>query len=188
MIPAQSSLHRSQTGRFGRFAACLIGSVLISGMPVGDKVQADEPLTVTTQVDQPSNGNKVKSRGRRKHRSRRSQRASTADDSGIQLRLHGTFELDLGFGNVIRGEGNTSVELHPEHLEKLLGSLGKTSELGPSPQSDWTRLILTLPKTVETTAEILKRISDPQTQANLRQVEQLLRLLPGSNTQVDPRR
>jgi hypothetical protein len=96
------------------------------------------------------------------------------------LHVQGSYELDLGFGNVIRGEGSTTVQLDRASAEKLRAdSVRKLGEAAPVAK-DLLRVIVTLPETVERTAEILKILSDPETQQSMRQVEQVLRLIPRS--------
>ncbi len=70
---------------------------------------------------------------------------------------------------------------HPAVAEDRLQrreSVDRTTDESVSVADGLVQILKTLPATVEQTVEILKLLSQPETQQNLRQVEQVLRLLP----------
>ena len=95
-----------------------------------------------------------------------------------RLQLNGSFSLELGGTNVIHGEGSTTIELDRAAVEKLAEGMEQNLNKAVPALSDWLQIIETLPQTLESTSQILNRLTDPKTQQQLQQVEQLLRLLP----------
>ncbi len=108
---------------------------------------------------------------------RAKQRPNKTEQAPIRLHLNGSFELNLGNERGVRGEGTTIIELDQATTEQLRSVIGKKlGQAGPIAK-DLLKVAAQLPQTLQSTAEILKLIADPDTQQNLRQVEQLLRLL-----------
>ncbi len=95
-----------------------------------------------------------------------------------RLQLNGSFSLELGGTNVVHGEGSTTIELDRATVEKLAEGMEQNLNKALPALSDWLQVIETLPQTLESTSQILNRLTDPKTQQQLQQVEQLLRLLP----------
>lgn len=115
-------------------------------------------------------------RARRKKRAER--RLLPTDDNRVDLRLNGALAFDLGSGNVFRSEGSIVIEIDRAMADKIRkGSLKHFEQAAPVAK-EVLRTLLAVPETVETTAEILRSLSDPQTQESLRQVQQLLQLMP----------
>ncbi|MDV6028934.1 MAG: hypothetical protein F9B45_02255 [Phycisphaera sp. RhM] len=140
-----------------------------------DRSQGSEAVDRTT--DDGRDEMRANKRGRRKRHAKRLQLSPTSPaKTPIRLQLDGSFELDLGFGNAIRGKGNISIELDRATAERLgADALGQLDE-SASVASDLVQTLKTVPEMVQQTAEILKLLSNPETQQNLRQVEQVLRL------------
>ncbi|QDS95180.1 hypothetical protein FF011L_39710 [Roseimaritima multifibrata] len=113
---------------------------------------------------------------RKQRRDRQSQ--ETPPPPFGQIQLHGSFELNFGGTNVVQGEGKLSIELDRETVEGLSTLLSGAGTLPASGLDNWIRAFQQLPETLKTTNEILNRLSDPQTQKQLKQVEQLLQFLP----------
>lgn len=95
-----------------------------------------------------------------------------------RLQLNGSFSLELGGTNVVHGEGSTTIELDRATMEKLAEGMEQNLNKAVPALSDWLQVIEALPQTLESTSQILNRLTDPKTQQQLQQVEQLLRLLP----------
>jgi hypothetical protein len=93
--------------------------------------------------------------------------------------------LNLGNDRFVRGEGSTTIELDRAAAEKLRIGIGQMLHGAAPAGKDFLKAVAALPATLKSTSEILKRLSDPETQKALRQVEQLLRLLPQSSLQGD---
>ena len=129
---------------------------------------------------------KRSSRGGRSRADRRSkQRPNKAEQAPIRLHLNGSFELNLGNDRGVRGEGTTIIELDQATTQRLRSLIGKQLEQAGPLAKDLLTVAAQLPQTLHSTAEILKLIADPDTQQNLRQVEQLLRLLQQSRGKLD---
>ena len=97
--------------------------------------------------------------------------------SHYSLHLDGLFELNLGENRIVRGEGSTTIKLDQADVEKLRAIMDEKLDETTPMVSELLSVIQGLPETLRTTSEILSRLSDPETQSNLRQVEQLLRLM-----------
>lgn len=95
-----------------------------------------------------------------------------------RLQLNGSFSLELGGTNVVHGEGSTTIELDRATVEKLAEGMEQNLDKAVPVLSNWLQIIEALPQTLESTSQILNRLTDPKTQQQLQQVEQLLRLLP----------
>ncbi|QEG39190.1 hypothetical protein [Roseimaritima ulvae] len=95
-----------------------------------------------------------------------------------RLQLIGSFSLELGGTNVVHGEGSMTIELDRATVEKLAEGMEQNLDKAVPVLSNWLQIIEALPQTLESTSQILKRLADPQAQQQLRQVEQMLRLLP----------
>lgn len=117
-------------------------------------------------------------RARRKKRAER--RLLPADDNRVDLHLNGSIDFDLGSGNVFRSEGSIIIEIDRAMADKIRKGALKHFEQAAPVAKEVLRTLLRVPETVETTAEILRALSDPQTQESLRQVQQLLQLMPRS--------
>ncbi|MCA9135364.1 MAG: hypothetical protein KDB00_01360, partial [Planctomycetales bacterium] len=159
MIPTKQTPRVDRSCRFGRFAVCLVVGLLISAFAIDCSVWGDEPSPANQQVDRQPAKKRRKSRARRPQQTRATKDTSNAvatDDAVIRMRLVGSFELDFGSGKIIRGEGSTTIELDPADINKLFAELDQPTGDGATARSNWMQMILTLPQTVETTAEILK--------------------------------
>jgi hypothetical protein len=117
-------------------------------------------------------------RSRRDRPGRRAKQVEKGDDERIHLHLSGSYELNLGNDRFLRGEGSTTIELDRAAAEKLRIGIGQRLQGAAPAGKDFLKAVGAMPATLQSTSEILKRLSDPETQKALRQVEQLLRLLP----------
>ncbi|PAY18913.1 hypothetical protein CKO51_13865 [Rhodopirellula sp. SM50] len=140
----------------------------------------DQRGTDSAATDRPTK--RTGRRNKRVSRERKSSRAKhpkpTPNDAPVRVQLNGSFELDLGSGNVIRGDGNITIALDRATTERLGAESIEYLDDGTAAATEFLQMVTKLPETLEQTAEILKLLSDPETQQNLRQVEQVLRLLP----------
>jgi len=101
----------------------------------------------------------------------------------IRLDVRGSFEISFGDRSMMRGQGSTTIQLDAataKSLERMIGLRVETE--GRDGESLWG-MLQTLSKTLESTSEILRSLSDPKTQEALRQTQQLLELLPKSSTE-----
>ncbi|WP_145391819.1 hypothetical protein [Stieleria neptunia] len=140
----------------------------------------DQRVTDSAATDRPKK--RTGRRNKRVSRERKPDRAKppnpSADDAPIRLQLNGSFELNLGSGNVIRGDGNITMELDRATAERLGAESSERLDDGAEVATEFLQMVTKLPQMLEQTAEILELLSRPETQQNLRQVEQVLRLLP----------
>jgi len=192
-----------------RFVDCVMGIVVITVLTMPRPVYAEDRSQLSDSTDQSDlTDQKVGSDTNAKHR-RRIRRSSRSlgehqgkrmprerqarrakrdehkppfdENAPIRLQLNGSFELDLGSGNVMRSEGNAAIELDRATAVRLHAESVRQMGHLATDAKNLLQVLATLPETMEKTTEILKLLSDPETQANLRQVEQLLRLLPGNS-------
>ncbi|WP_345324492.1 hypothetical protein [Novipirellula rosea] len=97
--------------------------------------------------------------------------------------MSGSYELHLGNDRFVRGEGSTTIKIDRATAEKLrIGIVQSLHEATPA-SNDLLKAVASLPASLNSTSEILKSLSDPETQKTLRQVEQLLRMIPQSSPQ-----
>jgi hypothetical protein len=122
---------------------------------------------------------------RRRRGGRERERSQSAEGSPVHLHVSGSYELNLGNDRVIRGEGSTTIHLDRATADKLHTVVRQRLDRAAPAGKDLLKVLASLPKTLESTSEILKSLSDPKTQESLRQVEQLLQLLPRSTPQPD---
>ncbi|MCS7468033.1 hypothetical protein NZK35_15375 [Stieleria sp. ICT_E10.1] len=140
----------------------------------------DQRVIDSTATDRPKK--RTVRRNKRLSRERKSDRAKhpkpSPNDAPVRVQLNGSFELDLGSGNAIRGDGNITIELDRATAERLGAVSIEHLDDGTAAATEFLQMVTKLPGMLEQTAEILKLLSNPETQQNLRQVEQVLRLLP----------
>lgn len=136
-----------------------------SHAPIGDAV------TVQKQSRRPSG------KRSRKRTPKARKPVQSAEDATIRLHLTGSFELDFGYGILVRGEGNTTTEINHATAAKLGVLVGDWVHDSKPVIQDFLKLIGRMPDTLESTASILRSLADPQAQENLRQVEQVLKLI-----------
>ena len=206
MIPSKHRNRRRYSNPLGRRAVHGLGLILASVLAMGPStVGAQEPqvrASVEPKVTIPdavvtrrnrsarriarASSKGVVSKERRRKRSRRDrpgQRAKQVgkgDDARIHLHLSGSYELNLGNDRFMRGEGSTTIELDQAAAEILRIGIGQKL-FGAAPAGkDFLEAVRAMPATLKSTSEILKSLSDPETQKALRQVEQLMQLLPQS--------
>jgi hypothetical protein len=99
------------------------------------------------------------------------------------LRVNGSFELSVGDEAVIRGQGQLTVELGQQALRSLRPLVPRQRGEASPAVGRWLEAARQFTETVRATRDILQTLSDPTTQASLRQVTQLLQMLdqlPGS--------
>jgi hypothetical protein len=122
---------------------------------------------------------------RRRRGGRERERSQSEEGSPVHLHVSGSYELNLGKDSVIRGEGSTTIHLDQAAADKLHTVVRQGLDRAAPAGKDLLKVLLALPQTLESTSKILKSLSDPKTQESLRQVEQLLQLLPRSTPQPD---
>jgi hypothetical protein len=105
---------------------------------------------------------------------RAQKRLAAGNDAASLVHLNGSFQVNLGHGLGVHGEGSTTVHLDPATHARLRKVIANNST--PAAK-EMLQIVARLPETLQSTSEILKILSDPDTQENLRQVEQVLRLL-----------
>lgn len=127
---------------------------------------------------QRSDGTRRNRRNNRSTSKRLGSRPESGDGKPIVLHFSGHFEIDLGDGNFLRGEGSTSAELDARTVQKWQTVIGRQLGQDSSTVHNLSRALLRLPETLETTNALMIRLADPDTQDQLRQIEQLFRLLP----------
>ncbi len=119
----------------------------------------------------------------RKGQDRLARKVENGDNTPIHLHLSGSYELNLGNDRFVRGEGSTTIKIDRATAEKLrIGITQSLHEAAPA-GNDLLKAVASLPASLHSTSEILKSLSDPETQETLRQVEQLLRMIPQSSPQ-----
>jgi hypothetical protein len=203
MTPSERKDRRQRANPLGRHITHVVGLVLIAVLARAQTAGAERPqvkASADSKVTIADDAGKKKSRrarrilrasaddlesaeGRRKRSSRNgrgrranrdNKRSKPAQNATIRLHLSGSFESDLGNDRVVRGEGSTTLELDRAATEILRTALGaRLNETAPVVR-DLLKGIAALPATLESTSEILRSLADPETQDNLRQVEQLL--------------
>ncbi|WP_182865697.1 hypothetical protein [Stieleria mannarensis] len=136
--------------------------------------------SVDRPADEGQDEKRLKKRGRRKRHGKRPKQATTAPaETPIRLQLDGAFQLDLGFGSTIHGKGSITVQLDRATAERLGDESAERLDEGASVADEFLGVVTRMPEMLRQTAAILELLSKPETQENLRQVEQVLRLLPG---------
>ncbi|WP_146522710.1 hypothetical protein [Stieleria varia] len=108
---------------------------------------------------------------------RRSLKLTTDAGTPGQLHLDGSFELILGDNSSLRGEGRITIDVDQNDLQKLNSMVVDHVDWFTPIAHDTLDAVAALPKTIESTREILTLLSDPETQKNLRHAEQVLGLL-----------
>lgn len=206
MNPSQHRRRYRNSNPLGRRAAHGMGLILASVLAMGpstasaQKPQVREsvkpkvtiPDAVVTRRNRPARRKthatsedvvlkkRRRKRPRRERPGQRVEQVGQGDDARIHLRLSGSFELNLGNGRFIRGEGRTTIELDQAAAKMLRLGLGqKLLDAAPAGK-DLLKAVGAMPETLKSTSEILKSLSNPDTQRALRQVEQLMQLLPQS--------
>jgi hypothetical protein len=125
-----------------------------------------------------------RNRSRRARPGRRARQVEKGDDARIHLHLSGSYELNLGNDRFARGEGSTTIRLDRAVAERLRIGIGQRLQGAGEDRKEFLNAVGTIPATLDSISEILKALSDPKTQEALRQVEQLLQLLPQSSPQA----
>jgi hypothetical protein len=213
MTPSKRKDRRQHANPFGRHITHVVGLVLIAVLAMAQtagaertqvKASADSKVTIADDAGKKSrrarrilrasadNLEPAERRRKRSSRNGRGRRANRdkkrwkpAENAPIRLHLSGSFEWNLGSDRVVRGEGSITLELDRAATEKLRTALvERLNETAPVVR-DLLKGIAALPATLESTSESLKSLADPETQNNLRQVEQLLRLLRQSPAKPD---
>ncbi len=153
----------------------------LTDSPAGESVQA-KSRRVGRSGRAPAKGGVDSNRDhRQRNKAKRSARQvkspqRLAASTGSGLYLSGSFALNMGGKVISQGEGNVTLELDQATAEQLEEIIGKQMDQVVPLTKDFLQAIVTLPETIRSTSEILKRLSEPDTQRNLQQVEQLLQL------------
>ncbi len=113
-------------------------------------------------------------------RDRNASQTENVDAEQISLHVRGSFEIRAGEHPFMRGQGSTTIQLNPLMAEKLSLIIGQQMQTAETDGESVLAMLQSLSKTLESTSEILKSLSDPKTQEALRQTQQLLELLPKS--------
>ena len=206
MIPSKRRDRRRYSNPLGRRAAHGMGLILTAVLAMGPstggaeqpqvRASAEPKVTIPDDVGARKNRparriarassedvvstERRRKRSRRDGPSRRARQVGKGDDARIHLHLSGSYELNLGNDRFVRGEGSTTIELDRAAAEKLRIGIGQRLHGAAPAGKDFLKAVGAMPATLKSTSEILKSLSDPETQKALRQVEQLLRLLPQS--------
>tara|TARA_R110002073_G_scaffold73085_17_gene178861 strand:+ start:9501 stop:10145 length:645 start_codon:yes stop_codon:yes gene_type:complete len=209
MIPSKRIDRLGYTNPLGSRAAngmwLILAAVLTMGLRTGSAEQPQVTSEFEPTVTISDNGSVRKDRKarrlarsasehgvsteRRRKRSSRNgpdrlaRQVKKGNDEPIQLHLSGSYELNLGNDRFVRGEGSTTIKIDRATAEKLrIGIVQSLHEATPA-SNDLLKAVASLPASLNSTSEILKSLSDPETQKTLRQVEQLLRMIPQSSPQ-----
>ncbi|QEF96465.1 hypothetical protein Mal15_04930 [Stieleria maiorica] len=179
-------------GSCGRGIVVMVGVLLLSVAVVHAPANAQDRPQQRDSVDRPAddgqNEKRLKKRGRRKRQGKRPKHsATTPAETPIRLQLDGAFQLDLGFGNAIHGKGSITLQLDRATVERLGDESAERLGGGEVVADEFLDVVTRMPEMLRQTAAILELLSKPETQENLRQVEQVLRLLPaGTATAPTP--
>lgn len=214
MIPSKRRDHRRYSNPLGRRTAHGMGLILSAVLAVGpsagaaEQPQARASAKSKATISDDGGARKKRSarrsarassegvaaterrrkRSRREGPGRRAKQAEKGDATGIHLYVSGSYELNLGNDRVVRGEGSTTFQLDRAAAEKLRIGIEQRVHGATPAGKDFLKAVGAMPATLKSTSEILKTLSDPETQKALRQVEELLRLLPQSASQPDAKK
>lgn len=114
---------------------------------------------------------------RRRSTTRSRHRRNPNPDSKVRLELSGNFDLALGSDIKFQGEGSITLELDQAAAERLGVRMIEQVDRAAPLAKELNEFATGLFEALNSTSHILTSLSSPETQQNLRQVEQLLRLL-----------
>lgn len=103
----------------------------------------------------------------------------------IQQNDNGLFRLEVQGAGAISGDGSVSLELDLALVEQLGRDVKESIREARLVGKDFVDGIKALSETIRLANESLKLLSQPETQAALRQAETLLRLLPKAAAPVE---
>ncbi len=184
-------------GLLAVITALLIGNVAECSEPIPSQ-QTKAPAKAMVDGTDPTTVHGVRRRGRRNDNAvgsenRQSQRrragragrqgkqqASATTEEGNRLQLSGFFDLVLSDDIKAHGDGHINVEIDHATMTQVRGIVDDQVDRLQPLTADILNSVASFPETIKSVGEILERLSDPDTQKSLRQVEQLLRLIQQS--------